>query len=496
MRRTRLLGATLALVLVASCSSGESIVSDGDDKDTTTSAGSSGSDTTAAAETTTTVAADTLPDCPTGALADATGTVDLTFWHGMSGTLEEELQALTDAYNSSQSKVKVSLVGGSYEETFDKYLQSNQGNRPDLMQSPEYTLQALIDTESVVPVGKCIDDSGFDTSAFIPAALAAYEAQGMQWSLPFNVSNPVLFYNKKVFVAAGLDPEKPPTSLEELAAYSKQIVDSGAATYGLSLESGFDSGGGWFVEQWFCKAGEYYVDGDNGRTSRATQVLYNNATGVEMLTFLQQMVADRTAVNVGDNTQSGYDNLLKLADSQEPAAMTIATSASLGPVLDVLGGGQFPNIGPDDVGVGPMPGPDGNPGVLIGGASLWVVDHDDPVRAAAAWDFITFLAGAEQQSQWGAGTGYVPVRSDALEFEPYKSTLANDPRFAVAGEQLAASPAALTSAGPVVGPLRAMRAVMAVAVAAILGGADVQATLDDAAEQSNALISDYNALND
>ncbi len=88
MRRTRLLGAAVALVLVASCSSGDSIVSDGDDKDTTTSAGSSAGDTTAPAATTTTVAADTLPDCPTGALADATGTVDLTFWHGMSGTLD------------------------------------------------------------------------------------------------------------------------------------------------------------------------------------------------------------------------------------------------------------------------------------------------------------------------------------------------------------------------------------------------------------------------
>ena len=448
------------------------------------------------AATTTTVAPDTLPDCPTDALAAATGTTDITFWHSMSGPLGEEVVKLTDAYNASQTKVKVSLVESSYEGTADNYFLASQNNRPDLVQLPEYQVQAMVDTASTVPVSKCIEASGFDTSAFLPTALAAYATQGVQWSMPFNLSNPVLFYNKKAFAEAGLDPNTPPTSLDELRAFSQQIVDSGAATYGLSLDTGFDSGGGWYVEQWFCKAEEFYVDGDNGRSSRATQVLYNNATGVELLTYLQDMLDDGLAVNVGDNTQTGYDNLLKLADEQQPAAMTIATSASLGPVLAVLGGGQFPQIGPDDVGVGPMPGPDGAPGALIGGASLWPVATGDDVRIAATWNFITYLVGAEQQSQWASATGYVPVRNDAVLVDPYMTLVANDPRFSVAYAQLAASPDALTSSGPVVGPLREIRSVLATAVAAIFDGADVKTTLDAAAKQANGLIADYNARND
>ncbi|MFZ2443777.1 MAG: extracellular solute-binding protein, partial [Ilumatobacteraceae bacterium] len=137
----------------------------------------------------------------------------------------------------------------------------------------------------------------------------------------------------------------------------------------------------------------------------------------------------------------------------------------------------------------------GLPGALIGGASLWPVDSGDDVRTAATWDFITYLVGAQQQSQWAAATGYIPVRTDATEVEPYLTTLATDPRFSVAYEQLAASPDALTSSGPVVGPLREIRSVLATAVAAIFDGADVQATLDAAAEQANGLISDYNARN-
>ena len=164
-------------------------------------------------------------------------------------------------------------------------------------------------------------------------------------------------------------------------------------------------------------------------------------------------------------------------------------------LLEVLRGDQFPQLTVDDVGVSPMPGPDGAPGALVGGAALWAVDHADPVRTAATWDFIEFLTAAQQQSEWAAGTGYIPVRNDARNLEPYAGTLAADPRFSVALDQLLASPDALTSSGPVVGPLREIRSVLAIAVAAILDGADVASTLADAATQADGLITDYNARN-
>ena len=220
--------------------------------------------------------------------------------------------------------------------------------------------------------------------------------------MPFNISNPVLFYNKKMFAAAGLDPEKPPVSLDDVRADSEALVNSGAATYGVALDSNFDSGGGWYLEQWFAKAGKFYADNQNGRAARATKVLYDNDTGVSLLTFLQSMLNDGLAVNVGDNT-SGFDNLLKLGDKDAPAAMTIATSAAIGPVLSVLASGQFPQLTGDDLGVAPMPGPDGKPGALVGGASLWVVDSGDDVRTAAAWDFTTYLTECPGAEPVGVG---------------------------------------------------------------------------------------------
>jgi sn-glycerol 3-phosphate transport system substrate-binding protein len=504
----RLAALTAMALIAASCGSGQSIITAGREPTVVTQPApvtlAPGEtlpvgetlppiDTTIA-PTTTAALLDTLPNCPTEALAAATGPVELTFWHGMGGPLGDELQRLTDGYNAGQSKVRVTLIEGSYEQTIDKYLQSGQPSRPDLVQMPEYMVQTMVDSQSVVPVDACLQSSGYDTSAFLPTVLDAWATQGVRWAMPFNISNPVLFYNKKMFAAAGLDPEKPPVSLDELRADSQAIVDSGAAKYGISLDTGFDSGGGWYIEQWFAKAGEFYSDNQNGRAARATKVLYNNPTGQSLLAFMQSMISDGLAFNVGDNA-GGLDNLLKLADDAEPAAMTIATSAAIGGVLTVLDSGQFPQITNDDLGIGAMPGPDGKPGALVGGAALYVVDTGDDVRTAASWDFIAYLAGAQQQSEWSSATGYVPVRTDALGLDPVKTTYSTDPRFEVPYDQLLASPDAPTSLGPIVGPLREVRTVTAQGVAAIFAGADVATTLANAAAQADALIADYNSRN-
>ncbi|MEO5900672.1 MAG: ABC transporter substrate-binding protein, partial [Ilumatobacteraceae bacterium] len=453
---------------------------------------------TTAAPTTTTAPVDLsqFPACPTDALAAATSPVKITVWNAMTGDLLTEFDKLVADYNASQTKVHVdSVAQGAYEDVIDKYLQSDQGSLPDVAQMPEYMVQNIVDTKTAVPVAACIAADAFDTSQFIPGALRAYSTGGVQWSMPFNVSDPVLFYNRKAFTAAGLDPDKPPASLQDIRDDSAKIVASGAAKYGLSVDSGFDSGGGWYIEQWFAQLGKYYADNENGRTARATKVLYDDADGVNLLTQLQTMINDKLAVSVGDNA-SGFDNLLKLGDKTEPAAMTIATSAALGSVIAILkAGGQFPGIGPEDIGIAPLPGPDGAKGAIVGGASLWMSNSGDPAKIAASWDFEKFMVGAQQQSEWSSTTGYVAVRNDAATLDPLKTTLATDPRFAVALDQLNLLGDAPTSAGPVLGPLREVRTVTAQAVAKIFGGDDVQSSLTAAAQQADSLITAYNQNN-
>lgn len=482
-----------AALVVVGCSSGDSILDAG--LETTVAPTAAPGETlppTIPATTTTTPLA-TLPPCPVDELGD--GPVEITFWHGLGGESEEALKDLVAGYHASQDRVRVTLQNqGGYNETIDKYLQSGTGSRPEMVLMPEYMLQQMVDSDSVIPVAACVEESDFDMSAFLPRIRNAYVTGGVLWGMPFNVSNPVLYFNRKMFREAGLDPDKPPTTLNELRRYSQRLVDSGASGTGIALDTGQDNGGGWFLEQWFAKGKQLYADNGNGRLAPATQVLYNSEFGVDVLTQVQQMVSDGLAVNVGANP-SGYDSFLKLADRSQPAAMTIGTSAALGTLKVTLDGGLVPGMTSDDFGVGPMPGPATQPGVLVGGASMYVMSDKGDEEAAAAWDFVSYAVSAEVQSEWASRTGYVPVRTDAPELDPLRSTYRDDPRFKVGYDQLNAASDDPSSAGPVIGPLREIRGVNADAVGAILNGADVRAELAGAAEQANSLIRNYNARN-
>jgi sn-glycerol 3-phosphate transport system substrate-binding protein len=260
------------------------------------------------------------------------------------------------------------------------------------------------------------------------------------------------------------------------------------------LDSGRDSGGGWFFEQWFGRAGQPFADNGNGRTAPATQVLFDNQTGVDLLTYLQEMIDSGLAVSVGDNA-GGQDSFFKMIDAEAPGASTIATSAAISSVIAALGSGIAPDLTPDDIGVGPMPGPSDTPSVQPGGASIWLPAGKSDEVTAAAWDFTQHLVEAQTQSTWASLTGYVPIRTDAVELDPIATLYAGDPRFRVAYDQMLAAPAGPASVVPALGPLREIRSQTANAVAATYAGGDIEQILADAAAASNALIETYNQQN-
>jgi sn-glycerol 3-phosphate transport system substrate-binding protein len=433
--------------------------------------------------------------CAVDALDSATEPVHIVFWHAMQSAQGDALAALTDQYNASQDRVVVELQNqNGYEELIDKYFQSSTEDRPNVVQMPDYMLQQMADANSVISTTACVQAGGFDITPFLPRAMFAYQTGGVQWAMPLNISTPALFYNRAMFEQAGLDPDSPPITLEQLRDYSQQIVDSGAATYGIALDSGVNSGGAWFLEQWFARAGLPYADNDNGRTARATQVLFNTPEAVDMLTFAQDLVDDGLAVYVGEDPQ-GLDGLLRMADPQQPAAMTIASSGALGGVLSFVEGGAIAGITSDDIGVGPMPGPSDTPSATIGGAALYIERDKGDAEAAAAWDYIQYLTTAEAQSSWADASGYAPVRSDATETEPLATTYADDPRFRVGYDQVNVIADDFNSVGPVLGPMRQVRQVTSQMMADIYDGSDVADALASAADQANLLIIDYNNRN-
>ena len=425
--------------------------------------------------------------CPLSALKSASGPVEITMWHSTVEQNLKTLEALTAQFNSSQTDVRVRLVSQiDYEETFTKYKAGlSSGDLPDIAFLQADDQQQMIDTQTVLPASVCAKADKYSFSDFLPRVMSYFTVQGTTYAMPFAVSGPVLYYNKKAFTAAELDPDKPPTTLDEVRTASEKLKSSGAVTkagFGLKVEPGFFS-------HWTAMAGKLFVNPNNGRTARATTAAFNSKTGREIFTWMSGMVADGLAVTNPDSGSSAFDNLLGIGNGSH--AMAVDTSASLGTVKAVLGGGGFPNV---DLGVAPMPGPSGNGGVLVSGGAMYMINRSAPEKQAAAWEYLKFLDSAETQAAWAVGTGYLPIRESAAESKTMTDFWAANPEFKVAYDQLVGGNDTPAAAGAVIGPSSLVNDIVRDAENAMfLQGTTPKAALKEAATKATAAMKDYNS---
>jgi len=472
VRRKTTLAAVAALALLATACSGG-----GDDDSADPGGGAS---------------PDELPECPLDALDEATEPVEITFWHTMTRANEEALVALTDAFNGSQEDVVVSLVNNnSADDQHEKYLAALEtgGQLPDLVQSQEFYLQQMVDTQSVLPVAACIsasaDDAAdeFDTDDFVERTLAYYEIQDVQWALPFAVSEPILLFDRTAFERAGLDPDAPPTTFDDLRTAAQALVDGGNE-YGLGLK--LDA---WHLEQMLAWQGEPFVNNGNGRDDRATEVAFDTDTAVETFAFLKGLVDDGLAVTNSADGGSSFDNLLSVGTGK--VGMTIDASGSLGTIIDVLESGQYPDVVPD---VAPVPGREDDGGVLVGGSGLYISASDEePAKQAAAWRFAEFLTTPESQSQWAAATGFIPVRQSAAEQPEIQARWEEIPGFRVAFDEINEGAENEATAGPAIGDYRGVRRIVAEAESRMfLENLSPEDAIAQAVEEANAALQSYN----
>jgi sn-glycerol 3-phosphate transport system substrate-binding protein len=177
-----------------------------------------------------------------------------------------------------------------------------------------------------------------------------------------------------------------------------------------------------------------------------------------------------------------------LAIGNDNAAMTWDTSAALGQVLEVLP--QFPNV---ELAAAPLPGPEGDGGVLVGGAANYVLNSSSPAEQEAAYRFAKFLAEPQSQATWAAATGYVPVRESSAELSPLRERWAEQPEFRIAYDQLLEGENNVATAGPVMGAYQAVRDAVEKAMETIFTTTTPAAdALRSAKEEADAALEQYN----
>lgn len=400
--------------------------------------------------------------------ATVTEKISIEFWHSMSGTGQESIDAIVKGFNESQDKYEViAEFQGSYEESLTK-LRGVGGTKdaPAITQVFEVGTKYMIDSGYIEPIQKFIDKDNYDLSQLEGNILNYYRVNGELYSMPFNSSTPVMIYNKDAFRAAGLDPEKAPETFAEVIDAAAKLKT--ADMYGFSMLTY-----GWFFEQLVATQGGLYVNEDNGRSGDATEALFNGPEGLNVFRFLDTMNKAGTFGNFG----TLWDDI-RSAFATEKVAMYMDSSAGVA--------GAIKNA-PFEVGVAYIPHADEvkRNGVVIGGASLWMSKGIAEKEQEAAWEFMKYLATPEVQAKWHLDTGYFAINPKAYDEQNVKDKWAEFPQFKVTVDQLQDTVPGLATQGALISVFPESRQQIVTALEELYQGKDPQEVLDKAAEGTN-----------
>jgi sn-glycerol 3-phosphate transport system substrate-binding protein len=425
---------------------------------------------------------------PTPTLAPATGdATSIAFWHSMGGDIGGiAIPQMANDFNASQSQCFVEpIYQGSYDDALNKLRAGLQtADTPAVMQLFDIGTRLMVDLEVITPVQDFIDRENYDVSDLEPNVLAYYTVNGRQASMPFNSSTPMLYYNKDMFQAAGLDPENPPRTFEEVWEAARLLTQrdaSGNATVtGLSM-----SIYGWFFEQLLAVSGGEYVNNGNGRDSLATEATFNSPEGVAVLEWWKGMYDEGLMGNYG---RANAD--VRTAFYAEQTAMFVDSTAVLRGAMNTVGD-KF------EIGTAYLPRPNeaafDNSGTIIGGGSLWIISSRPQAEQDCAWEFIKFQASPEQQAYWHTMSGYFPIRTTAYEVPLAQEWREEFPQFKTAVDQLHLAPNNRVTQGGLIGVFPTARQTIEGAIEEVLAGvATPQQALDNAAQTVTDAIEEYN----
>jgi sn-glycerol 3-phosphate transport system substrate-binding protein len=418
----------------------------------------------------------------------------VTFWYGLTGFNGEVVKQVVEKYNASQTKYVIEAVSQpDYDATINKLNTSLAGGElPSVVQIYDIGTQRMIDTKKVTSVGDLIAKEKLDVAADLePAVASYYTINGKLWSMPFNSSAPVLYFNVNAFKEAGLDVTKKVWTYDEILAAGKKLTKKDADGKVTRVGLGFTLYS-WILEEELATQTALFADPNNGRTARASKLVFNNPAAVNWLNFLKanldQGIGRSFGIDGGANS-TARDAAFVNGD----AAMTLNSIASLrGYIKNAAEAGKGV-----EVGVAYIPRPAGaKGGVIIGGASLWITNTGSAEQQAGAWDFVKFTSRPETQAFFSSNTGYYPTRKAAYAQPEMKDALAKYPQFQVAVDELRTTAASPATQGAAFGTFVKTRANVQGAMEQFLSGKfpTAQAALDDAAKKSTAELQEYNAL--
>src|SRR5512132_1312559 len=417
--------------------------------------------------------ASALAFAATSALAQAPVEVPFFFPVAVGGPITKIIDGYAADFEKDNPGVKLRpIYAGSYQDTIAKALTAVKSGEPPvtsiLLSTDMYT---LIDEEAIVPFDDLIktDEDRAWLKSFYPAFMENSQTGGKTWGIPFQRSTIVLYYNKEAFKEAGLDPNRPPGTWQEMADYAKKLTKrdaSGKVTqWGVQIpSSGFPY---WLFQALVIENGVTLMN------AAGTETYYDRPEVIAALQYWVDLVnKDKVhppgIVEWGTTPKDFFERKV---------AMMWTTTGNL---TNVRTNAKF------DFGVAMLPAGKQR-GSPTGGGNFYLFKKSTPAQQQAALKFAKWMTSPERAAQWGIDTGYVAVRADAWETPAMKKYVEGFPAAAVARDQLPFAKAELSTHDN----QRVTKALNDGLQAALTGTKTPEQAMKDAQRESERLLRSY-----
>ncbi|MFC4012549.1 ABC transporter substrate-binding protein [Nonomuraea purpurea] len=338
----------------------------------------------------------------TSGAAETGGPVTISFLSYNYGTPDlggQGTQQLIDAFQREHPDIRIKPQGVATKDVLTKLrTDTAAGSPPDVAQigwskmAEAATSLPLVPVQDIPPAGAWSSH----VAGISPAIMKAVERDGKVWAMPYTMSVPVLYVNADLFKKAGLDPAKPPETVEDVKSAALKIKAKGAE-------------------------GVYFDVANAGKSDFLTQsVIASNGgalVGSDGSVTLDQPDAVRALSAMSDLTKSGAQPSVSTDDATAAFAAgrlgMLVTSTALLTSLEKAAAGKF------ELRTGAFPGFAGKPArPTYSGAGLAVLAKDERHRQAA-WEFIRFLSSEQGYTIITSTIGYLPLRRSIVGDDRY-----------------------------------------------------------------------------
>lgn len=399
--------------------------------------------------------------------------IDFYYPIAVDGPLTEVIQSYADDFMAANPGIVINPVyTGSYNQTRDTILTEGDDPIVDVAVMLAIDLLSFVEEGTIIPLTDYVDQALLDDT--FPALLEnSVDENGEIWSVSFQRSTPILFYNAEMLAEAGIEV---PTNNEELLAAAIALTDEDTAGLLVPVAGTFPI---WMFQSFVNAYGQPLTSPEN-----PYEIRLDTPEALAAVTYLTEL---GSVHGVGPEGGSAWGDTPAAFIAGE-AAMIYHTTGSL---TSILNGADF------EVGTAFLPsGPAGEDGTgygsPTGGGNLYIFDNGSKTQEEldAAWAWVAYLASPEVQSDWGVQSGYIAARISAWDMEPLASQVETFPQYAIARDQLAFANQEFSAYGSIEAQL-IINTVLAEIISGSTSLEDAPAALAEAQAQIDDLLAEF-----